>query len=141
MRTAMRTAMRRTLGRPVRATMLATLLALSTACAASSATRAPRRDPNVISREELTSRPFASLYEAVEMLHSNWLQTRGTDSINHPSQIWVYLDGTRLGGIESLRTLSPSSTMSVQRIDAVTATGRWGIGHGQGVILVTSSAR
>jgi hypothetical protein len=134
--------MRRALGRPVLATTLAMLLALSTACAgASGSARGPRRDPNVITREELASRPFASLFEAVEMLHSNWLQTRGTDSINQPSQIWVYLDGTRLGGIESLRTLTPSSIMSVQRIDAVTATGRWGIGHGQGVILVTSSPR
>ena len=95
----------------------------------------------MITREELTARPFSSAYDAVESLHSNWLQTRGTDSFNSPSQIWVYLDGTRLGGIESLRTLTPSTITSIRRIDALEATSRWGINHGQGVILVSTSPR
>jgi len=119
------------------------LLLLATACGGSRAapSDAPRRDRNEITREELTARPFSNAFEAVEVLHSNWLQTRGADSFNSPSQIWVYLDGTRLGGIETLRTLAPSAISSIRRIDAIEATSRWGINHGQGVILVSTSPR
>ena len=128
--------------RPLASTAALVLLLLSAACGGSRpAGGGPRRDPNVITREELTARPFSSAYAAVESLHSNWLQTRGTDSFNSPSQIWVYLDGTRLGGIETLRTLTPSSITYIRRIDALEATSRWGINHGQGVILVSTAPR
>ena len=132
--------------RSARFTMLAALLALSaagaTACARrQDASTAPRRDPNRITRQQLESRPFGNLYEVVETLRANWLVTRGATSINTPTQIWVYLDGTRLGGLGSLRTLQPATVESLERIDALNATTRWGIGHGQGVILVTSSQR
>jgi hypothetical protein len=128
-------------GRLARALLLTALLLASTACAHSSGPKAPRRTPNLMTYEELTSRPFGSVYDAIEALRANWLHTRGATSINTPTQIWVYLDGTRLGGLGSLRTLQPSAAVSVERIDALTATTRWGIGHGQGVILVTSSVR
>jgi hypothetical protein len=128
--------------RPLASTAALVLLLLAAACGGSRASGGgPRRDPNVITREELTARPFSSAYDAVETLHSNWLQTRGTDSFNSPSQIWVYLDGTRLGGIESLRTLTPSAITSIRRIDALEATSRWGINHGQGVLLVSTNPR
>jgi hypothetical protein len=129
--------------RPLASIAVLVLLVVATACGGTRRADgdAPRRDPNTITREELMARPFSSAYEAVESLHSNWLQSRGTDSFNSPSQIWVYLDGTRLGGVESLRTLAPSAITSIRRIDALEATSRWGINHGQGVILVSMSPR
>ncbi|MGH7463012.1 MAG: hypothetical protein ACREMA_18555 [Longimicrobiales bacterium] len=50
----------------------------------------------------------------------------------------VYIDDTRLGGVETLRSISTASISYIRYYDGVTATGRWGIDHGQGVIFVST---
>ena len=81
---------------------------------------------------------FNNALEAVEALRSNWLQVKGTDSFSSPSQIWVYMDDTKLGGVESLRAIGVAPIVFIRHFDGVTATARWGLDHGQGVIFIST---
>lgn len=98
----------------------------------------PRRDRSILTGDELRAQHYNSAYEAIESLRSNWLQSRGPDSFQSPSIVWVYVDNTKLGGIETLRGLSVNAISSIQRLDANAATARWGVGHAAGVILVVT---
>jgi hypothetical protein len=80
---------------------------------------------------------FLTAYDAVEALRSNWLQPRGPDSFTAPSEVRVYLDNTLLGGVTTLRDITVSTVSFIKYYDGITATGRWGLGHGAGVIFVS----
>lgn len=122
--------------------LAAATVALSVACASHRSSAAgdtkSRTSPNEITYEQIQSLHVNNAFDAVQALHSNWLSTRGTDSFNSPSQVWVYLDDTKLGGVETLRDLAPASIGYIQHFDGVTATARWGLNHGAGVIYVSS---
>jgi hypothetical protein len=121
---------------------LVLLAAAGSACASSAPARdggrARRPDPDVITQAQLRDGRFINVYEAVAALHSNWLQTRGPDSFQTPSQVWVYMDNVRLGGVETLRQIAPPSIAYVRRYDGRAATSRWGLDHGQGVIFLST---
>jgi hypothetical protein len=91
-----------------------------------------------LSQQEMRDGHFVYVYEAVAALRPGWLVVRGTDSFRHPSQIWVYFDETRLGGVSELRNVSVNSVAWAQHYDGVTATQRWGVGHSAGVIFLSS---
>ncbi len=54
------------------------------------------------------------------------------------SGIQVYLDGTRLGGIETLKGIPITSVWTIHRISGTDAQARYGIGHSDGVIFVAT---
>jgi hypothetical protein len=129
--------------RPALRFATSSLVALSvTLSGCSSATskspKGARPDRTVITKEQILEHNFTNAYDAVQALHSNWLQTKGTDSFQSPSQVRVYVDDTRFGGVESLRNIQIGSIMAIRHFDGVAATSRWGIDHGGGVILVTT---
>ena len=118
------------------------LLALGAACASSArSSGSPRPDRNVILRNEIGAYNFNNAYEAVESLRSNWLLTKGPDSFTNPTPVWVYLDGQKLGGIELLRSISAQNIESIRHYDGISASARWGLDHGQGVIAVATRTR
>src|SRR5262245_54511532 len=128
--------MRVRLGRLAEAALLVTALA---GCAARrTGTSIPEGDRNEISQAQMQERRFTNVYDAVQSLRSNWLQKRGTDSFSKPGQIWVYMDGTKLGGLEALRSIAVTGVAFVRHFDGASATARWGLDHGQGVIFVSS---
>ncbi|MBV9880206.1 MAG: SGNH/GDSL hydrolase family protein [Gemmatirosa sp.] len=100
--------------------------------------RSPRVDRTVISREQMLKGRYTTVYDAVSALRSTWLRPRGPDSFTLPTVVWVYLDENRLGDVESLRNIQPSQVASVRFYDGPSATGRWGVGHGAGVIHVST---
>ena len=115
------------------------LCAPAAACAGRTSPKdSSRVDGNVITQEQIIEHHFTNAYEAVEALHSNWFQTRGADSFRAPTQVQVYLDDTRLGGIETLRSIATAGVVFIRYYDGVTATARWGLDHGQGVIFVST---
>jgi len=71
-------------------------------------------------------------------MRSSWLRPRGPDSFVLPSVVWVYIDGTRAGGVEVLHTIQPTLITTVRFYDGPTATGRWGVDNGSGVIHVST---
>jgi len=95
-------------------------------------------DHNLLTEQQLREHHFVTAYEAVAALRSSWLETRGPDSFTAPSQVLVYLDESRLGGVETLRALPMTNVLSIRFIDGIAASARWGLDHGQGVILVST---
>ena len=114
------------------------LASFVTACASSGA-GGPRTDRNLLTREQIQETNKQNAYEVVESLRSNWLRTRGPTSLNsRDAQVMVYIDDSRLGGIETLRTISTAMIQSIRWYDGIAATGRWGLDHGAGVIYVST---
>jgi hypothetical protein len=124
-----------------RSNLVVLIAALAIACGGrGTGTSTPRADRSLITREQILQNGFTNAFEAVESLRSNWLLTRGPDSINNPSEVLVYLDNTRLGGVQTLRTISTNSIQWIRYYDGLTATARWGLDHGQGVIFVSTGS-
>jgi hypothetical protein len=119
--------------------LVAALLSAALSCASSGTPeRARAQDHDLITIDQIRDHRFPSAYDAVEALHSNWLLTRGTDSFRTPSEVVVYQDGTKLGGVAVLKDIVPGSIEYIRHYDGVSATARWGVGHSQGVIFVST---
>lgn len=115
----------------------AAVVALALGC--TSTPRDGRRlDRSVITREQMLKGDYATVYDAVAAMRSSWLRPRGPDSFVLPSVVWVYIDGTRAGGVEVLHTIQPTLITTVRFYDGPTATGRWGVDNGSGVIHVST---
>ena len=112
------------------------LLLFCGACASSRATARHRVDMSVLTQDDLVDHQYQSVLEAVQTLRSNWLNERGPDSFASPSHIWVYIDNTKVGDIQSLAAISTRYVSSIRKVNGIDATARWGIGHSAGVISV-----
>lgn len=117
--------------------ILALVSAVACATTGHSATAAPV-DHELITREQMERDHFTTAYAVVESLHSNWLRPRGTDSFGTPTDVVVYINANRVGGVDALKNIAVQTITSIRHFDGLAASARWGIGHGQGVILVTT---
>ena len=100
----------------------------------------PRRDPNVITAEELAGRPTLNARQAIEQLRPQFLRTRGTTTLGNAAAgdvIWVYVDGTRMGDLSVLNNITVPEIREIRYLSPSEATNRWGTGHVQGAILIT----
>ncbi|MFL5499183.1 MAG: hypothetical protein ACJ8AA_11585 [Gemmatimonadaceae bacterium] len=125
--------------------LLRTVAALAFACgtiACSSATNAntkttaaPKADPDVISTSEIDSQPFRDAYDIVQVLRPTWFTRKsagattrriGVSTSNSAigAGLVVYVDNSRMGGVEALRQLTPNSIESLRFMDAATATAK-----------------
>jgi hypothetical protein len=94
-----------------------------------------------ITRDELESARYATLYDAVLALRGQWLQRRGpTTLVSRPVEIQVIAGDIRMGGVQSLRTMNSDNVVSIAFVDPVTAAQRWGGSHAQGAIVVSMQA-
>src|SRR3989440_2213160 len=89
-------------------------------------------DPERLGQEEMLREHFTNVYDAVASLRPAWLTIRGTDSFQQPSQISVYYDENRLGGVDEMRGVLVNSVASLRHYNGVDATMRWGVGHNAG---------
>ena len=121
-------------------TALAGMLVLVlAACATSGGTASPQGRSDLLVEEQIRANSFATVYDAIVALRPNWLRTRGADSFNSPTQIQVYVDNVRVGGIPNLQQISAISAYYVQWYDGIEASARWGLGHGSGAIYVSTT--
>jgi hypothetical protein len=97
-----------------------------------------RLDRSVITRDEMLKANFVNLYDAVSALRSAWLRARGPDSFQNPSIVWVYIDGARVGDVSALKEMQPRMVNTVRFYDGPSATSRWGVDNGAGVIHVST---
>lgn len=86
----------------------------------------------------MLSEHFTNVYDAIAALRSAWLTVRGTDSFQQTSQIRVYYDANRLGGVDEMRAISVNAVASIRHYNGVDATMRWGVGHNAGAIQILS---
>ena len=105
----------------------------------------PRRLPQgrkLLSGDELREAVTAkTAFDAVEMLRPEWLNTRGVHVIGETpdESIMIYIDESRLGGIETLHEVNKEIIRTMHFVDPGPATVRWGAGHSHGVILITTT--
>jgi hypothetical protein len=98
-----------------------------------------RTNMNVISREQMRDEGFNSVYDALFALRPHWLRPRGPDSFRTPTEVWVYMESNRLGGVETLKRIWTAEVEYVRYYDGISASARWGIGHGQGVVYLSTT--
>jgi hypothetical protein len=122
-------------------------LVLLTACGGASrgsrgpGEAAPARSSDVVTLEDLAKVSSAStLFEALHMLRPNWfLRNPSTLRPEKEGDIVVYLDQSRLGGPEALRTIQVVSVTLVRHYSASEAEARFGLGHLHGAIQVVTT--
>jgi hypothetical protein len=84
---------------------------------------------------------YASLYEVVQALRGRWLRSRGPNTIlGRQTEVQVMVDDMRLGGVNTLRSLTRDNVVQIAFVDPVTAAQRWGGKYAQGTIVVTTHA-
>lgn len=91
---------------------------------------------NVITAEQLEDVGRVSVYDAVRRLRPAWLRNRGYDSFQQTSTVKVYLDGQSYGSVADLRNMQTTNVATIQWLDGIAATQRFGMDHGAGVIMV-----
>jgi hypothetical protein len=118
------------------------LLLPATVYAQDSAKAKPKikRNPDVISMQEIEASTDAhDAYELVKRLRPLWLTMRGVGSINLPvAELAVYVNGVRMGGPDALRDIPRTDIAEMRFLRGTDATQRFGTGHENGEILVTS---
>ncbi len=118
--------------------------------------RQPRASRNILTLDEIRGSTVSDAYDLIQSLRKDWLVTRGTNSWSEtargtlqgspaaPSgtivpgrdQIIVYLDDTRIGGVDALHDVSASLLTRAEFLDGRQATFRFGSGHAHGAILL-----
>ena len=124
--------------KPVRA--IFALLLVVGGCA-SGGVSAPQGRSDMLVEEQIRGNSYSTIYDAIVALRPNWLRTRGVDSFSSPSQVQVYVDNMRLGGIQNLQQIPSVAVYYAQWYDALEASARWGLGHGSGAIYVSTTPR
>ena len=111
------------------------LATLATACAGGGGERGPRRDPSLLTAEELANHPSLNCLEAVRRLRPRWLRGRAGDPV-------AVRDGTMLGRAEDyLPEIRVGDVESMRYLNATDATMRYGTGVTGGAIVVTSKRK
>lgn len=114
-----------------------------------------RSASDALSRADVERSGAANAFELVQLLRPAWLRVRGLNTLRESARgegegqslrvqrgvggLKVYLDNALLGGTETLRQVSAGVIGTVRYFDPAAATLRWGQGHAQGVILVSTA--
>ncbi len=99
----------------------------------------PRQDQQLITRDVIVGTQYTNLYDVIQAMRSNWLQVKPSGGFSQAALLQVYLDNQRIGGVEELRRIAPSSVLTVRFYDPIAAAARWGMDHGAGAIYVVTS--
>lgn len=116
------------------------LVLLTALIGCASTSQGARRNYSVLTTEEIHEASASNALDLVQAQRPQWLRSRGPTSIREAGSqaVAVYLDNARMGGPESLRSISLASVQYLQYFSAVEANYRYGTGHDHGVILVST---
>ena len=115
----------------LRLSIALTFIGVTFACTPSAntpkAASTPKVNPDLISTAEIDSQTFRDAYDVVQRLRPTWFTRKsgGTSARRlgtAGSGLVVYLDNSRMGGIEALRQLNTAAIGSLQFMDAAVAT-------------------
>ncbi len=116
------------------------ILILAAGCTAATGGTTIRSNPDIILREDIIATNRSTAYEVIEMLRPIWLQPRSGQSVNRPGGITVFINDVRYGDIQSMRSIPSVDIHLIQRYSATAASQRWGPGHSEGVIFISTQA-
>jgi hypothetical protein len=117
---------------------VAVTIALAACASRTPSTSTPMPSREVLTAADINGKGFNSVLDALQALRPHWLQTHGTDSFFTPSEVRVFLDGNELGGTDALSIVQLASIVYIQHYNGIDATSRWGVGHSQGVIYIST---
>ena len=123
-----------------RLAIAAALVLTVVACATTSSRQGTPRNRNMITADEIAQSNAATAYDAVKRLRPEFLRTRGVTpahGMQAPTPV-VYLDGSLYGPLGTLSNITASSILSIEYLNAMDATQRYGINHDAGAILVVT---
>ena len=127
---------------------LVAALVLVSACSGNSGSaRGPSRDRNMITTEELATTNGLSAYEVVQRLRPHWLNARGgARSLGLRTEVVVFSDNIRLGGVDVLRNLPANTVREMKYMDATEASNQLpGVGSGEhiagAIVIYRNNAR
>ncbi|MEO5590792.1 MAG: hypothetical protein ABIS03_14520 [Gemmatimonadaceae bacterium] len=121
--------------------LLATACALTLACA-SAGTGSNTGSRTMLTREEIAAANTPSAYDVVNRLRPDWLrsaQLSASGGSSRTMQVLVYVDGFRMGGAETLRSINAGTVRSMEYASASKAPSvvrDMGSGVASAVILV-----
>jgi hypothetical protein len=132
--------------RPQPFVRFALALVLLTSACAGAGRGADVRDRNAISSAELEQMRQAGvrdLYEAVNRLRPRWLDVRTNRSLQLETVVLVYVNDSRLGGVEALRDYPLTNVASLRYLDSAQAGLLPGAGsvHVEGAIVISTMPR
>jgi TonB-dependent Receptor Plug Domain len=124
---------------------LAAALSLA-ACAqqstgASTQTKASPKNRNIITSEEIATVSVSDAYQLIQQLRPNFLRTQGGVSSHNdaPPVPLVFVDGVQIGDVTALHNVSSSGIVSVEYLNGMMATQRFGTNAGGGAIMITTA--
>lgn len=127
----------RSIARPILVLLIAAFAAACAGNASSGSREAGRTDR--LTQADVGDTSYPDVYSFVQAKRGSWLRQRGVDSLNgNPSQVQVYQDDVRIGGVDALRGIHPMEIEYVRYFDPIQASSRWGFDHGSGAILVVT---
>jgi hypothetical protein len=116
-------------------------LAAALACASSgTAGTGVRRDPNLITEQEIATSAESNVFDVVSRLRPMFLKTRGRSTINSGGSEYasVFLDGQYHGELTSMRNLVASQIHEIRYLSGPDAVSRYGMRYGSGAVDVRS---
>ena len=123
---------------------VALLAATISACASSSAGSVTQSATTsggryMLTESELQAATERTLYEVIQRQRPTFFRSRQvrSNTTPNPEPVHVFVDGTRVEGIESLRLFSPQNVKEVRFYEPSEANVRFGTGHHGGLIAVT----
>jgi hypothetical protein len=124
------------------------LLALQLLAGVSSAEAQKGRRSNVITAEEIAKSSASNAYDLIKTLRPQWFRARGISTgmpdpsgggVSDPGGgIIVYVDGSRVGGVDELENYGAERIEEMRFLNSSDATTKYGTGHTQGAIEVTT---
>jgi hypothetical protein len=103
-----------------------------------------RRNPNVISQQELADASIntLTLYDAITRLRPNWLRQRGATSITGLSNMMPgVMINESFSQIDALHSLRSTDASSVEYMSGADATTLYGTGYVNGLIKVKTGIK
>lgn len=96
----------------------------------------PRPNMNRLTREQIVQAGPSTVWNLIQNQRPIWLRERGNISFMQENDVVVYVDGTSIGGRETLRDIYSTEVEYIEFYDARRATYRFGAGHVNGAILI-----
>ena len=141
----------------IRRAVVVLSLAFAVLPAVGEAQSRPRVDRNKITAEQIAERQASNVYDLIKALRPNWFSVRGSatfqtrDAVDAysgkmvtvptPPEITVYVDDIKFGTHDDLKSLPTSDIELMERLDAASATQRFGTNHEHGAIVIRRRTR
>jgi hypothetical protein len=119
--------------------VLLTLLVAGCAGGKAGSANQPAGNPRLITVQEIEQSYARDAYELVSRLRPNWIAPRGPQSFQDPTagQVNVYVEDLRVGGADVLRRIHVSAIDSIEYLNDIQASARFGVAaRGGGIIMV-----